>query len=75
MKSLKIKNTVKLTKVSNMASLNSKIASYQAEVNFRDENTTALVWLNFTSDYYRVGATLSNKTLLGCVKYSKKLVI
>ena len=75
MKSLKIKNTVKLTKVSNMASLNSKIASYQAEVNFRDENTTALVWLNFTSDHYRVGATLSNKTLLGCVKYSKKLVI
>ena len=38
-----------------MASLNSKIASYQAEVNFRDENTTTLVWLNFTSDYYRVG--------------------
>lgn len=71
-KSLKIKNTVKLTKVSNMASLNSKIASYQAEVNFRDENTTALVWLNFTSDHYRVGATLSNKNIIGVCKVFKE---
>ncbi|RCK55493.1 Uncharacterized protein C56F8.02 [Candida viswanathii] len=71
-KSLKIKNTVKLTKVSNLASLNSKIASYQAAVNFRDDNTTAMVWLNFTSDHYRVGATLSNKNIIGVCKVFKE---
>ncbi|EMG48062.1 SPAC56F8.02 Uncharacterized protein C56F8.02 [Candida maltosa Xu316] len=71
-KSLKIKNTTKLTKVSNSASLISKISSYQAAVNFRDDNTTALVWLNFTSDYYRVGATLSNKNIIGVCKVLKE---
>ena len=71
-KSLKIKNTVKLSKVSNLASLNSKIASYQAAVNFRDDNTTAMVWLNFTSDHYRVGATLSNKNIIGVCKVFKE---
>ncbi|KAK6457768.1 uncharacterized protein RJT20DRAFT_149319 [Scheffersomyces xylosifermentans] len=67
-----IKNTVKLNKVSNVASLNSKIAKYQAAVNFRDENTTALVWLNFTSDHYRVGATLSHKNIIGICKVFKE---
>ncbi|KAG2733551.1 hypothetical protein G9P44_003076 [Scheffersomyces stipitis] len=67
-----IKNTLKLTKVSNIASLNSKVAKYQAAVNFRDENTTALVWLNFTSDHYRVGATLSHKNIIGICKVFKE---
>ncbi|CUM65737.1 uncharacterized protein PRCAT00003385001 [Priceomyces carsonii] len=69
---LKIKNTTKLTKVSNVASLNSKISRYQAAVNFRDEKTTALIWLNFTSDYYRVGATLSHKSIMGICKVFKE---
>lgn len=71
-KSQRIKNTAKLTKVSNVASLNSKIAKYQAASNFRDENTVALVWLNFTSDHYRVGATLSHKNIMGICKVFKE---
>lgn len=71
-KALKIKNTTKLTKVPNLALLNSKISSYQAAVKFRDEHTTALVWLNFTSDHYRVGATLSNRNILGICKVFKE---
>lgn len=71
-RAFKIKNTAKLSKVSNMALLNSKIASYQAAVNFRDDNTIAMVWLNFTSDHYRVGATLSNKNIIGVCKVFKE---
>lgn len=71
-KNLKIKNTGKLTKVSHMASLNSKIAKYQAAVNFRDENTTALIWLSFTSDHYRIGAKLNHKTIIGICKVFKE---
>lgn len=69
---LKIKNTTKLTKVLNVATLNSKIAKYQAAINFRDDNTVALIWLNFTSDHYRVGATLSHKNILGICKVFKE---
>lgn len=71
-KNLKVKNTAKVTKVSNVASLNSKIAKYQAAVDFRDENTVAMVWLNFTSDYYRVGAALSHKSIVGICKVFKE---
>lgn len=71
-KSLKLKNTAKLTKVSSIATLNSKIAKYQAAINFRDENTIALIWLNFTSDHYRVGATLSHKDIMGICKVFKE---
>lgn len=71
-KAQRIKNTAKLTKVSNIASLNSKIAKYQAASNFRDESTVALVWLNFTSDHYRVGATLSHKNIMGVCKVFKE---
>lgn len=71
-KTWKIKNTSKLTKVSNIASLNSKISKYQATVNFRDELTVALVWLNFSSDHYRVGAELNHKSILGICKVFKE---
>ncbi|ODV77342.1 acetyl-CoA synthetase-like protein [Suhomyces tanzawaensis NRRL Y-17324] len=71
-KPLRIKNTGKLTKLSNVASLNSKIAKYQATVNFRDESTIALIWLSFTSDHYRIGATLSHKNILGICKVFKE---
>jgi acyl-CoA synthetase (AMP-forming)/AMP-acid ligase II len=71
-KTLRIKNTEKFTKLSNIASLNSKIAKYQAAVNFRDDNTVALIWLNFTSDHYRVGATLSHKNIMGICKVFKE---
>ncbi|EGV62056.1 hypothetical protein PSN45_000766 [Yamadazyma tenuis] len=71
-KNWKIKNTAKLTKVSNIASLHSKISKYQAAVNFRDEKTTALIWLNFTSDHYRVGAKLSHKNIIGICKVFKE---
>lgn len=71
-KNLKIKNTAKLTKVSNVASLNSKISKYQAAVNFRDDSTTALIWLNFTSDHYRIAAKLSHKTIIGICKVFKE---
>ena len=70
--SLRIKNTEKFTKLSNVASLNSKIAKHQAAVNFRDDNTVALIWLNFTSDHYRVGATLSHKNIMGICKVFKE---
>ncbi|CAH2350044.1 uncharacterized protein CLIB1423_01S01134 [[Candida] railenensis] len=68
----RIKNTTKLVKFSNAASLNSKIAKYQAAVNFRDEKSVALVWLSFTSDHYRIGATLSHKNILGICKVFKE---
>ncbi|EGW30557.1 acyl CoA ligase-like protein [Spathaspora passalidarum NRRL Y-27907] len=71
-KALRIKNTVKLTKLSNIASLNSKIATYQAAVNFRDSHTTAMVWLNFTSDHYRVGTVLSHSNIIGMCKVFKE---
>lgn len=71
-KTLKIKNTAKATKVSNVAALNSKIAKYQAAVNFRDPRCSAVIWLNFTSDHYRVAATLSHKTILGICKVFKE---
>lgn len=68
----KIKNTGKLTKVSNIASLNSKIKKYQGEAKFRDDSTVAMVWLNFTSDHYRIGATLSHKNIIGICKVFKE---
>jgi acyl-CoA synthetase (AMP-forming)/AMP-acid ligase II len=69
---LKIKNTTKLTKVSSIANLNSKISKAQAAVNFRNPNTIALIWLNFTSDHYRVCATLSHKAIMGICKVFKE---
>ncbi|KAF8002740.1 hypothetical protein HF325_003705 [Metschnikowia pulcherrima] len=71
-KPLRIKNTSKLTKLSSVAHLNSKIAKYQADAKFRDELTTALIWLNFTSDHYRVGATLSHKSIVNICKVFKE---
>lgn len=71
-KGQRIKNTGKLTKFSNIASLHSKIAKHQAAVNYRDTTTPALVWLNFTSDHYRVGATLTHKNIIGLCKVFKE---
>ncbi|RLV96660.1 hypothetical protein JA1_000222 [Spathaspora sp. JA1] len=71
-KSLRIKNTVKLTKLNNIASLNSKIATYQAAVKFRDSTTPAMVWLNFTSDHYRVGSILTHENIIGICKVFKE---
>lgn len=71
-KNLKIKNTSKLTKVSNVANLNAKISKYQAAVNFRDDKTIALIWLNFTSDHYRMAAKLNHRTLIGICKVFKE---
>lgn len=68
---IKFKNTSKITKVSNVASLNSKLAKYQAAAKFRDDNTICLVWLNFTSDHYRVAANLSHKNLMNICKLFK----
>ncbi|WPK26766.1 hypothetical protein PUMCH_004127 [Australozyma saopauloensis] len=68
---IRFKNTSKITKVSNVASLNSKLSKYQAAANFRDENTVCLVWLNFTSDHYRVAANLSHKNLMNICKIFK----
>ncbi|ODV96038.1 hypothetical protein PACTADRAFT_49455 [Pachysolen tannophilus NRRL Y-2460] len=69
----KIKNTAKYTKApSNMASLNSKIAKWQAAVNFRDENTIALVWLYWSPDHYRIGVNLTHKILLSMCKTIKE---
>lgn len=72
MKPLRMKNTSKITKVSNVASLNSKIAKYQAEAKYRDENTIALTWCNFTSDHYRVGATLTHSNIIHVCKVFKE---
>lgn len=69
---LRLKNTSKLTKVSNIASLNSKIAKYQAEALYRDEDTVCLIWLHFTSDHYRVGATLTHKNIIHVCKVFKE---
>lgn len=69
---LRIKNTAKLTKLSTTSSLNSKIAKNQAKSNFRDESTVAMVWLNFTSDHYRVGSSLNHKNLIGICKVFKE---
>lgn len=69
---LRLKNTSKIAKVSNVASLNSKIAKYQAEAHYRDEDTTALVWLNFTSDHYRVGVRLTHKNIIHVCKVFKE---
>ncbi|WLF81854.1 hypothetical protein PVL30_005655 [Lodderomyces elongisporus] len=69
-KSLRIKNTTKLSKVSNVTNLMSKITSRVGTSNL--ENRTALVWLNFTSDHYRVGATLSHKDIIGVCKVFKE---
>lgn len=69
---LRLKNTSKLTKVSNVASLLSKITKYQAASNFRDPNTTSLIWLNFTSDHYRVGAALSHDNIMRICKVFKE---
>ncbi|CAK7900759.1 hypothetical protein CAAN4_C08812 [[Candida] anglica] len=71
-KPVHLKNTAKLTKFGSAASLNSKISKYQATANFRDEGCVALVWLNFTSDHYRVGATLSHKNIMGICKVFKE---
>lgn len=71
-KALKVKSTSKITKVSNTASLNSKIAKYQSEARFRDEATTSLVWLHFTSDHYRMGACLSHKNIVSICKVFKE---
>lgn len=71
-KPLSIKNTSKLNKVSNVATLLSKIAKYQSDANFRDEHTTCLIWLNFTSDHYRVAATLSHKNIMNICKVFKE---
>lgn len=71
-KPLRLKNTSKLSKVANVASLLSKIAKYQAAANFRDPNTTSLIWLNFTSDHYRVGAALSHDNIMRICKVFKE---
>lgn len=69
---LRIKNTSKLTKVSNMAALNLKMARYQADSHFRDPDTTCLVWLNFTLDHYRVGASLTHRNIISVCKVFKE---
>lgn len=69
---IRLKNTSKITKVSNVASLNSRIAKYQSEAKFREESTVCLIWLNFTSDHYRVGATLSNRNIMRICKVFKE---
>lgn len=69
---LKIKNTSKLTKVSSIATLYSKIARYQSEANFRDPSTICIVWLHFTSDHYRVGAALSHQSIMNICKIFKE---
>lgn len=71
-KSLKIKNTTKLSKVSNVSSLTTKIAAYLGSNKNRADDAIALVWLNFTSDHYRVGATLSHKNIIGICKVFKE---
>lgn len=71
-RALKIKSTSKINKVSNTASLNAKIAKYQSDSRFRDETTTSLVWLHFTSDHYRVGACLSHKNIVSICKVFKE---
>lgn len=72
-KVLKIKNTGKLTKMPHsLALLNLRILKFQAQINFRDPLTVALVWLNFSSDHYRFGATLSHKLIMGICKVFKE---
>ena len=68
----KIKNTAKLSKVSNLSTLKSKIVRYQLEANFRDDNSIAMVWINFTSDHYRVAAALNHRNILGICKVFKE---
>lgn len=69
---LRLKNTSKLSKVLNVASLLSKITKYQAAANFRDPNRISLIWLNFTSDHYRVGAALSHDNIMRICKVFKE---
>lgn len=72
---LKIKNTSKLTKVSNVSSINSRISRFHSSnprLDINNENRNALIWLNFTSDHYRVGAKLSHKSIMGICKVFKE---
>lgn len=69
---IRLKNTSKITKVSNLASLHSKIARHQSDANFRDESRVSLIWLDFTSDHYRVGASLTHKNILSICKVFKE---
>lgn len=71
-KNFKIKNTTKLTKVSNAAVFNSRIVRQQADSNYRDSNKTALIWINFTSDHYRISGTLTHSNLLSICKVFKE---
>lgn len=71
-KPIRLKNTTKVTKVPNTATLNSKIARYQSEAQFRNEDTVCLIWLNFTSDHYRVASELSHKNVMKVCKVIKE---
>lgn len=71
-KPVRLKNTSKLAKVSSVANLNSKIAKYQAEAKYRDDDTICLIWLNFTSDHYRVGVTLTHRIIINVCKVFKE---
>lgn len=55
-----------------MSSLTTKIATYLGSNKSKNDDTIALVWLNFTSDHYRVGATLSHKNIIGICKVFKE---
>lgn len=68
---IRIKNTTKLTKTT-LVSFHAKLARFQKAVNFRAPDTIALVWVNFTSDHYRVCTTLTHKNLVGICKVFKE---
>lgn len=68
----RIKNTLKLSKVSNLANLQLKIIKYQADAKYGSKNATCLIWLHFTSDHYRIGATLSHANIINICKVFKE---
>lgn len=69
----KIRNSAKHTKSSLSAgALNSKVANFQAATNFRNESTTCLIWIQWTSDHYRIGTRLTHKIVMGMCKIVKE---
>lgn len=67
-----MKTTNKMKNVKNMGDLKSKISTRQAKFNFRDENTTVLVCLDWTPDGKRIGIRYSHKILLNQCKILKE---
>ncbi len=67
-----LKNTAKVKTVRNISELRSRISVNQAKFDFRNENTTALVTLDWTPDGKRIGIRYTHKVLINLCKILKE---